>query len=230
MKKRILCYGDSNTYGYVPAGSGRRYSENVRWTGRLAALLGEGYTVIEEGLPGRTADLCEEYPWKEGISYFKASLSTHRPVDMAVIMLGTNDLKKSFGRDAEAIAETVEIIVRETEEFLEEKQNYAPKILLISPARLDESVISGAFGSDFDMRSVAVSRGLAEPYRAIALKYDCLFLDAAEYTPVSTKDGLHLDAEGHRKLSDAVFRVIAEWYENHPDETDDGHLAMIESE
>lgn len=229
MKKRILCYGDSNTYGYVPAGNGRRYAEDVRWTGRLSSLLGKGYTVIEEGLPGRTADLCGEYPWKEGISYFKASLSTHRPIDMAVIMLGTNDTKRSFQRDSEGIAETVEIIVRETKEFLEEKQNYAPKILLVCPAVLDEAVITGPFGGDFDMRSVKVSRELAKPYQAIAEKYDCLFLDAAQYAVVSTKDGVHLEGQGHKNLAEAVYSVISEWYAAHPDETDQSHMAMIEN-
>ncbi len=230
MKKRILCYGDSNTYGYVPAGNGRRYSENVRWPAKLGRLLGEDYTVIEEGLPGRTADLCEEFPWKEGNSYLYAALSTHRPIDMAVIMLGTNDTKKSFQRDARAIAETVSSIVEDTRNFLIEKQGYSPEILLVSPPPLDPAVCRGAFAGDFDSRSVQVSHQLKEAYQDIAEKTGCLFLDAGEYAEVSKKDGVHMEPEGHLKLADGIYQAMSEWYAEHPSDTDEKHLAMIEEE
>lgn len=228
MKKRILCYGDSNTYGYVPAGNGRRYSENIRWPSRLAKLLGEEYEVIEEGLPGRTADMCEQFPWKEGRAYLYAVLSTHRPIDLTVIMLGTNDLKKAFQRDARAIGETVGDIVESTQAFLKEKQDYSPGILLVSPAPLDPCVSQGPFGSDFDSRSVQVSCQLKEAYQDIAEKTGCLFLDASQYACAGKKDGVHLEPESHLKLAEGIFQVISAWYAEHPADTDEKHLAMIE--
>lgn len=45
MKKRIVCYGDSNTWGYI-AGSGLRYDENIRWPARMRKALGEAYEVV----------------------------------------------------------------------------------------------------------------------------------------------------------------------------------------
>ena len=118
MKKRILCYGDSNTYGYLPAGNGRRYSEGVRWPSLLQKLLGDEYTVIEEGLCGRTTDAEPAgVPWKNGESYLCAALSTHRPIDMVIFMLGTNDLKRKFSYSSMDVAGEMQI-------FLEKVQAY----------------------------------------------------------------------------------------------------------
>lgn len=81
----ILCYGDSNTYGYNPV-NGLRYPKDVRWTGVLQKLLGEQYAVIEEGCNGRTTvfeDIAE--PWKEGLGYLKPCLNTHKPIDLSLI-------------------------------------------------------------------------------------------------------------------------------------------------
>lgn len=92
----ILCYGDSNTYGYNPV-NGLRYPKDVRWTGVLQKLLGEQYAVIEEGCNGRTTvfeDIAE--PWKAGLGYLKPCLNTHKPIDFVIMMLGSNDLKECF--------------------------------------------------------------------------------------------------------------------------------------
>ena len=83
----ILCYGDSNTYGYNPV-NGLRYPKDVRWTGVLQKLLGEQYAVIEEGCNGRTTvfeDIAE--PWKAGLGYLKPCLNTHKPIDFVIMML-----------------------------------------------------------------------------------------------------------------------------------------------
>ena len=94
--RRILCFGDSNTWGYDPA-TGERFDEQTRWTGVLQAALGGDYTVIEEGLNGRTTvwdDPIEGH--KNGHEYLVPCLETHRPLDLVVLMLGTNDLKRRF--------------------------------------------------------------------------------------------------------------------------------------
>lgn len=226
---RILCYGDSNTYGYVPAGNGRRYSENIRWPMKAAKLLGDGFTVIEEGLPGRTAD-ANTYAeaWKDGTAYLCAALSTHRPIDLLVLMLGTNDLKESFHRSAEDIASAMDTIIARSIEFLEMKQGYVPKILLIAPPHLSKDILYGPFCSDFDLRSVQVSGELGEALRKTAEKYDCMFLDAAEYAGVSARDGLHMEMQDHLKLGEAVYQKIAEWAENHSGEDDPYRDSLIE--
>ena len=91
--KRILCYGDSNTWGYI-AGSGKRYPHDVRWTGVVQRELGEGYQVLEEGLVGRTTVFDNPFaPWRNGIDYLMPCLITHKPIDLIIVMLGSNDLR-----------------------------------------------------------------------------------------------------------------------------------------
>jgi lysophospholipase L1-like esterase len=100
--RRIMVYGDSNTWGYIPVESGltTRYPENVRWPGVLRAALGPGYEVIDEGLSARTTDLPDltlphiSGAGLDGSAYLPAAIATHLPLDLVVIMLGTNDLKK----------------------------------------------------------------------------------------------------------------------------------------
>ena len=101
--KEILCFGDSNTHGYMP-GVGTRYPLDVRWSGRLAGLLGEGYHVVEEGLDGRTTAFEDELqPWRSGLGYIGGCVKSHAPLDLIIIMLGTNDAKTRYGVSAEEI-------------------------------------------------------------------------------------------------------------------------------
>ena len=104
-KKTILCYGDSNTWGYNPV-NGLRYPEDVRWTGRLQKLLGPSYRVIEEGCNGRTTVYADpEEGWKCGLTYLCPCLNSHKPIDVVILMLGSNDLKRIFHASAQEIAE-----------------------------------------------------------------------------------------------------------------------------
>lgn len=101
MVKRILCFGDSNTYGYIPGGNGRRYGPDVRWTGLLSAWLKPECLIIEEGLPGRTTVFEDPIlPGRKGSDYFYPCLWSHAPLDMLLLMLGTNDCKMRFGASA----------------------------------------------------------------------------------------------------------------------------------
>ena len=102
--KNVLCFGDSNTYGYDPAGmrdgTAVRYAQDVRWCGVAQRDLGEGWHVIEEGLNGRTTvrdDMCHLDTNLNGIRALPMLLEAHKPLDAIVIMLGTNDCKTVFG-------------------------------------------------------------------------------------------------------------------------------------
>ena len=119
----ILCYGDSNTYGYNPV-NGLRYPKDVRWTGVLQKLLGEQYAVIEEGCNGRTTvfeDIAE--PWKAGLGYLKPCLNTHKPIDFVIMMLGSNDLKRMFHATAKEIADTLKLSKRQCERIIANLRN-----------------------------------------------------------------------------------------------------------
>ena len=101
-KKHIICFGDSNTHGYCAETDGR-FDENTRWTCLLQAKLGDEYLILEEGL-GRTT--CFDDPTHEGLrglDYISPCLQTHEPVDLLIIMLGTNDTKERFGCSAESL-------------------------------------------------------------------------------------------------------------------------------
>lgn len=204
--KTILCYGDSNTWGYDPA-TGERFPPDVRWPGVLRQTLGEGYWVVEEGLGGRTTvwdDPIEGY--KNGKEYLIPCLETHRPLDLVTIMLGTNDLKKRFSLSAFDIAEGAGVLVRIVQKSEAGPAGGAPKVLLIAPpptARLTE------FAEIFE-GSEEKSRRFGEHYRRVAGECGCPFLDAGQVIVSSDLDGIHFEAEEHRKLGEAVAARVRE--------------------
>jgi lysophospholipase L1-like esterase len=98
--KTILCYGDSNTWGCIPLTGPqppRRYGPARRWPGVLRRELGDGYWIVEEGLNGRTTvwdDPLE--PFRSGKELLVPCLMTHEPIDLVIVMLGTNDLRSRY--------------------------------------------------------------------------------------------------------------------------------------
>lgn len=208
MNKTILCYGDSNTYGFVPE-TGMRYPRDVRYTGRLQMLLGDGYTVIEEGCNGRTTihdDPLEG--WKNGLDYLKPCLNSHKPVDLVILMLGSNDLKATFRLTAPEIAAGAGKLVEVIRTFTQEKQGFVPKIILVSPPEVGEGIGASPFYGAFDEGAVAVSKQFPAYYREVAEKMGCIFLNAAEYVRPSDVDSLHLTPEGHRVLAEQLYAVV----------------------
>ncbi len=192
-KIRILCYGDSNTFGYIP-GRGGRYNCHTRWPGRLQELLGSEYQVMEEGLCGRTTafeDVTE--PGRNGLDRIRDAVERSLPLDVLVIMLGSNDCKAQFGASAQEIAGGLEQVAAQARGG--EASGF--RVLLVAPAAMTDRVMHSGFGSEFDQRSIKVSKELAEAYEALAGKCGCDFLDGSKVTQVSEIDGLHLDAEGH---------------------------------
>ncbi len=205
-KIRVLCYGDSNTFGYIP-GRGGRYNRHTRWPGRLQELLGSEYQVIEEGLCGRTTafeDMTE--PGRNGLDRVREAVERSLPLDVLVIMLGSNDCKAQFGASAAEIAGGLEQVAAQARGG--EASGF--RVLLVAPAAMTDRVMHSGFGSEFDQRSIKVSKELAEAYEALAGKCGCDFLDGSKVTQVSEIDGLHLDAEGHGRLAEAVCGWVRE--------------------
>lgn len=135
---KILCYGDSNTYGQKPDKPGR-YEANVRWTGVLQELLGIGYHIVEEGLGSRTTNLdYHKKPGRNGRSYLAPCLQSHNPIDIVIMMLGTNDLKIEYRRSAEDIASALGGLIDDVRTYGETKTGANPKIILISPIEIDD--------------------------------------------------------------------------------------------
>ncbi len=206
----IVCYGDSNTYGYVPE-TGLRYPREVRYPGRLQILLGEDYAVIEEGCNGRTTIHDDPVDgWKNGLDYLKPCLNSHKPVDVVILMLGSNDLKAAFHLSAKEIADGAAVLVDVIRKFTEEKQGFIPQIILVSPPEIGAGIRKSPFYGAFYEEAVDESKKFPEYYRAVAEKYGCIFFNAAEYIEPSETDSLHLTPEGHKVLAEKLFEVVRE--------------------
>ena len=202
--RTVLCYGDSNTWGYDPSTQGR-YPRQVRWPGVLRRELGEGYLVTEEGLNGRTTvwdDPIEGY--KNGRSYLIPCLETHKPIDLVVILLGTNDLKMRFSVSAFDIANGAGVLVDVVQKSAAGPGDRAPQVLLLAPppvSRLSD------FAEMFEGAGPK-SRRFAAHYRRVAEERGCEFLDTSEWIVSSDLDGIHLEESEHAKLGKAVARKV----------------------
>ena len=206
--KNILCYGDSNTYGYRPDGMGR-YEIDIRWTGILQKKLGIGYKIFEAGCCGRTTVLDDPYrPYKNGKDFLLPTLEIASPVDLLVLMLGTNDCKSVYGQTAEQIGSGISELLELIKNNPKFNLGTIPEILLISPLHLKDSVWKEKFDLDFNANSVQVSKKLKEVYQNIAKKEKCYFLAASDIAEASMTDGEHLDETGHKKIAESLERKI----------------------
>lgn len=208
--KNILCIGDSNTFGTNPSGS--RWPRNQRWTGILQERLGNEFYVMEEGLGGRTAaaeDFLEGD--KNGQRHLPIALRSHRPLDLVILMLGTNDLKHRFGLLPRDIAAGAAQLGRMVETYDYGPGYPIPRVMLVSPILIGNGVENSPF-SGFSAGAAAASRRLAPLYRAHAEAHGWLYLDAASAAGPSDLDQLHLEACGHRALAEAVEAVIRKYF------------------
>ena len=201
--KNILCFGDSNTWGYNPR-TKERFSSDIRWTGVLQKNLGNDVKIIEEGLCGRTTVYEDETrPDRKGIDSIPGIFERNERIDAVIIMLGTNDCKRinhTTPRDiAMGIDRCLDVIL---------KQIPSDKVLLVSPINLGDDVWKDEYDPEFDKKSVLVSRQLKQEYRKVAKKRGVYFLAASDYVAPSKADQEHLDEEGHRVFADAITGYI----------------------
>lgn len=209
--RTLLCYGDSNTYGYDPrTPDGSRYPYGVVWTTRVAKALGSGWRVISEGLNGRTT--AYDRPglvWKNGLTYLTPCLVSHKPVDVVTLMLGTNDCNVEMNLSPGDIAEGMKKLVLTVRAVTADYQGYIPRIVLMAPAAISQELCGTVFEGEIDETSAAKSRAIVPLYRALAERYGCGFLDCSRL-PVSPIDGEHLTEEGHAALADMLLKLLSE--------------------
>lgn len=204
---KILCYGDSNTYGAYPGVLGKRYPADVRWTGLLQNSLGSSFEVIEEGLNSRTIDIDDprsDKPGKNGMEYIIPCLQTHRPVDLIILMLGSNDFKNFYKRSPEEIAQSMEAMVGVVKDYALDREGQPSKIILVAPILVDDSPPSI---SENYSGTTSKSKELAEKYKSIAEKNDCIFMDASKVAEPDVADGLHLNSTGHKALAEKLTDI-----------------------
>lgn len=204
-KFRVLCYGDSNTWGYISGSDHQRHSQSERWPGALQNMLGNGYEIIEEGLNSRTLISIDKRSGREGrngAEYLLPCLDTHDPLDLVIIMLGTNELKTEFYRNSKEIGEIFE--EKFVKKILTRKsvcRKTTPKLLIIAPPEITKENPKFIGG-------IEKSRKLNEIYEEIAIRNGCEFIGNEDWQV--GEDGVHLSRDGHRILASKVSRKVKE--------------------
>ena len=212
MKKHVVCFGDSNTHGYC-AKTGGRFDENQRWTCRLQKKLGDQWLILEEGLSGRTTTFDDPiHEALSGLDYIYPCLMSHEPVDLLIIMLGTNDTKERFGASAECIALGLKRLISKAVSTTDCWKNGRPSILIVTPQNIDKRYETSEVGGTMGKGCAEKSQKLAEEYKKIADLTGCAYLDANQVVTAEPNnvDFMHLTEEGHRQLAEALSEIIPE--------------------
>ncbi len=200
----ILCYGDSNTWGYIP-GSGERYCRNVRWTGIMRSKLGEEFHIVEEGLNGRTTvwdDPVEGH--KNGKTYLPPCLESHKPLSLVIIMLGTNDLKVRYSVPTFDIALSVGALVDIVQKSGTGVDGKSPEIILLAPPPLGKVTEFAELLEGGEKKSGKF--GIY--YKNTAKEFNCHFIDTGTIIKSSDIDGVHLSKESHKILGEKIAGLV----------------------
>ena len=205
---RILCYGDSNTWGYISGSDYLRYNNNERWTRLLAQQLGDKFEIIEEGLNSRTLVSNDPRPGKEGkngYEYLIPCLDSHDPIDLVIVMLGTNELKKAYNKTIEEIGEMFDkYIVKTIVNRKSQLSDKYPKLLIVAPPLADDDG-NGKYEGAYEK-----SLKFNEIYEKIAKENNCYFIDN---TGLETgTDKIHLTKESHALLAEKLKEEICKIY------------------
>ncbi len=203
--KKILCFGDSNTYGYIP-NNGARYDKNTRWTGVLSLLSHGKFEIIEDGCNNRTA-FAANPAGKIFTGYEILPELLTDDFDVVVLAIGINDTQFLYNLSSIEIASGVEKLIN----IVKVKSPQA-KILLVAPSILTDDVLNGNFACLFDRTSIEKSRQLPLLYQKIAEKQNIEFLDLNSVAKTSSLDGLHYAPEQHLKIAQVIFTRLSELF------------------
>ena len=215
--KTIVCYGDSNTWGYMPKrerpeiSANNRFPWGVRWTSLLQMKLGADYRVEEEGLNGRTTmfddplDVCRN--GLEGIDY---SMLTNCPVDLVILMLGTNDVKEFFGMPPYVVARGCARLIERIQ-----AGGYGPgggtsEILLCAPLKLPDTLPGSWLGDEFGPGAIQRNDALPAFYEKVAAEKGVHFLNAAEFVTADPADSIHMNEQGHAETAARMCAAVKE--------------------
>lgn len=223
--KRILCFGDSNTWGCIPRWEAsplpsERYDAETRWPCVMASMLGENWELIEEGLGGRTT--IYSFPgesYRYGDRYLHPCMLSHRPLDYIVLMLGTNDLQPRMHPEPFKKSQMKEGLIKLIQlihSLPECGVNGAPsRILVIAPPPIKlakgRPEVSEKYGCE---KGVELSLEFGKLYKEVAEEYGCGFLDASLYAEAGDADGVHFTQESHPALGIAIAEKILEMEKN----------------
>ena len=200
----ILAFGDSNTWGLIPGSrTYERYPWETRWTGILQQKF-KNARILEDGLCGRTTIFEDENrPGRHGAAALPLILESNKPLNAAVLMLGTNDCKSVYRASAYTIGKGIEQCLNELEKYIP-----ASRILLVSPIYLGKNVWKPDKDPEFEPKSVEVSHELKDIYRRIAEEKGTEFLAASDYAKPDDADNEHLNEKGHQAIAVAIYKKL----------------------
>ncbi|MBB4231463.1 SGNH/GDSL hydrolase family protein [Rhizobium mongolense] len=207
MTKTVLCYGDSLTWGYDPV-SLRRHAYEDRWPSVLQAALGGAAHVIPEGMNGRTTAFDDHLADcdRNGARVLPTILQTHAPLDLVIIMLGTNDMKSVVAGSAFAACQGIGRLVRLIRNHAWPFEFDGPDILIIAPPAICATG-NVPFAASFP-GGIEESAKLATLYRDLADELGCGFFDGNSVAKTTPVDGIHLDAENTRALGRGLESTV----------------------
>ncbi len=204
--KKILCYGDSNTWGCSPRDSSR-YDENTRWPMVLQSKLGNDYTVIEEGLNGRTVlNLSPVNIEANGIEWISFVIDNHIPFDIVLISLGLNDVFIAEDASLTKISGGIEEIISIIKDNHVSAGFLIPQIIIMAPPEYNRDV-EGSIFFELQLNKLKV---LPEVLRELSIEQNCHFFNSADYVKGSAIDGSHLEAESHIILGTKIADFISD--------------------
>ena len=183
--KKILCFGDSNTFGYNP-NNGSRYNENSRWTGILKNLCKNNYEIIEAGCNNRTA-FSNNPDGIQFTGYMILPEYLKNFYDIIILAIGINDLQKFYNPTLE---------------------EFETGIIILSPSYITENILNSNFRFMFNQTSIEKSKQITSIYKKIANKYNCKFLDLNKIVTTSKIDGLHYEVEEHKKIAQSIITLL----------------------
>lgn len=202
--KKIVCYGDSNTFGYNPKDASR-FDENTRWTSILQDILKNEYEIINAGMCDRTGFVNNPNGFEfSAPQHFPDFISKSENIDILILWIGTNDLQFQYDINVDEIQNGLE-------ELIKLAKTKSKKVVIILPVELDERILQGYFRCQFDETSVEKSKIVGKFYKTLANIYGCEIFDVNEFVKPSDTDGLHYDKNSHKiianKLADFISRL-----------------------
>lgn len=200
--KKIVCYGDSNTFGYNPIDNSR-YDENIRWTSLLKKKLGDDYEVINEGMCNRTGFIKNPDGFLfSGVEHFPRFLEESENIDILILWIGTNDLQFQYDISFEKIETGLENLIKMA-------QLKAKRIVVIPPVILDEKILKWHFSSLFDKTSISKSKKVGKIYEKLAKIYHLELFDVNKFVKPTEPDGLHYSENSHKIIADKLTEFLS---------------------
>jgi len=201
--KKILCFGDSNTWGHDPVDCSRL---ERRWTVMIDEMF-DDCEIVQDGVCGRATKLRINDEWgTDGLSVFRKNYLKNNGFDLVIIMLGTNDLLNENDFTVEETGEHLRTMVKEMRESLGDD---APEVLLISPILISKDMLTHpVFSTLYSEKSITNSKRFAEIIEKVATEENAHFLDAAKVSKASPLDGIHMESSEHKELADAIAEKI----------------------